>query len=137
MAGTPTWERPPAIRPPWYDFWRAAMAKMKEMGTWSSIARPLLDEYVAALRVAEDHRALAEADPVQVNRESGLPHPHGCFASADRELRRAAMLAGELLLTPKAQKALMAAAKAAETAPPAEPSVLGRLDELGARRAAA
>lgn len=137
MSNVPHYERPPAVKEPWLGIWRFALRQMQAQGTWTPVCKPLLDEYVAALRLAVEHRALAEADPVQVNRESGLQHMHAGFSSADREHRRAQALAVELLLTPKAQRALIAAAKAAEKPASAKSSVFDALDELGARRQAA
>ncbi len=125
--GVPTVEKAPGIKEPWLGIWRYALKAMQEGGTWSPPMRPLLDDYVEALRVAREHRRLAETT-VQVifhkardgkdaweeelppgirrNRESDLDSLHPGFASADREMKRAILLAGELGLTPKAQKAL-------------------------------
>lgn len=134
MGLRPTVERPPGFKQPWYGVWGYAFDEMKRVGTWAPAMRPFLDEYVLALRTAAEHREKAELEPVETNRESGLTHMHAGFASADRETRRAAMLAHELGLTPRAQKAL----KALAAEPPAEGSAAFAVaDQLAVRRRAA
>jgi hypothetical protein len=149
--GVPTVEKAPGIHEPWLGIWRYALLDLKANGLWSPSRRPWLDAYVEALRTAAEHRAIAESavetihhrardgEPawdeelppgVQRNRESGMDHLHAGFGSADKELRRAMLLAEALGLTPKAQKAL---ATKAEEAPSALTSIL---DELAPRRAA-
>jgi phage terminase small subunit len=130
-VGIPTVEKAPGgLKDPWLGVWRFALKEMQRVGTWAPPLRPFLDEYVVALRTAREHRATAELCPVEENRESGLTHVHAGFASADREMRRAAQLAELLGLTPKAQRAL--AVKAEE--PVEEPDVFAEADELAARR---
>ena len=126
MVSIPNWEKPPGIKEPWLQIWRLALKAMKESGTWSPPMRPLLDEYVTALRTAREHRLLAEIDPVEENRESGLTHMHAGFVSASKHLADARALADLLGLTPKAQKAL--AEKAEEK--PDESSAFAAADKL-------
>ena len=96
--------------------WRHALAVMREQGTWADEQGPLLDEYVLALREAKVARDLADADPYHET-EKGLLHPHPGFAQADRAARRAVVLAEQLVLTPKAQRALADAAQGGDDGP--------------------
>jgi hypothetical protein len=147
MGSVPHWEKPPGVKEPWLAVWRLALKAMKEVGTWSAPMKPLLDEYVTALRVAREYRAIAEAGVqtihhrakdgeeawdetlpagIQRSMDTGIDHPHKGFDLADREMRRAMSLADMLGLTPKAQKALVE--KAAEE--PVEPSAFAAADRL-------
>lgn len=128
--GTPPQQ--PSLPEPWNGIWKLAHKDMVESGVWSPAMQPLLDEYATALHLADRHRRMAEIDPVETNRESGLTHMHAGFASADRELKRAAMLADLLGLTARAKKALKLAAEEAQEVSPA----FQRADELAQRRAA-
>jgi hypothetical protein len=131
------WETPPDIEAPWRGIWLAAVAELRRLGSWSEPLRPLLDSYVIALRTAAEHRLLAERKPVERNRESGLSHMHAGFPSADRELRRAVLIANELGLTPKARKALEAGSKEAADAPQNPFDALDELAPLRSQRAQA
>src|SRR5690242_20561875 len=54
MASVPTAERPPqGLNAYWLGAWRCALAVLKEQGTWAWEQKPLLDEYIFALRGAE------------------------------------------------------------------------------------
>ena len=150
MARTPDIEKPPGgLKEPYLGMWRLALKHLKETGLWQWTLRPLLDEYIFALRTAREHRAIAQ-DAVQTivhykgrpdeyaetlpagtrrSRESDLDSLHPGFASADREIKRAVQLAGELGITPKAQQALVAKAGA-----PEEPDAFTQADELATRR---
>ncbi len=114
--------RPSAERPPpglnsyWTYTWDRALKVMKEDGTWGWELKPLLDEYVFALRAAEAtregfawldslERYAGDADELPeiawgVLREiaSSLP------IQWDRHTKRAALLADKLILTPEARK---------------------------------
>lgn len=126
MVSIPNWEKPPAIHEPWLQVWRLALRAMKESGTWSPPMRPLLDEYVTALRTAREHRLAGEIDPIEINRESGLSHMHAGFASASKHLADARALADLLGLTPKARKALEEKSEEA----PVESSAFAVADKL-------
>ncbi|HEY7831784.1 MAG TPA: hypothetical protein VIC06_14575 [Solirubrobacteraceae bacterium] len=114
---------------------------MKLVDTFSASMRPLLDEYVFALRAAEDARVgfgwlgrlenIAEDDiawEALGKIVSGLP------VQWDKHTKRAMELAGVLGLTPKAQKALSVKAKEGKDGEQDDP--FGGLDELEPRRQA-
>src|SRR5882757_3938439 len=57
MAPRPTVERPPSgLGAYWTGAWRKALAALKEQGTWAGEQKPLLDEYIYALKAAQDAR---------------------------------------------------------------------------------
>lgn len=118
MAPVPTAERPPkGLDAYWLGVWRHALKAMREQGTWEWELRPLLDEYVFALRAAEAardgfawlaalERYAEDADELPdiawtVLREiaGGMP------TQWDRHTKRAAALADQLVLTPRSRKA--------------------------------
>jgi hypothetical protein len=114
MASVPTTERPPkGLDAYWLGVWRLALKTMQDQGTWSGEQRPLLDEYVFALRGAESARqgfawldhltdvvASDEVDFIKLAQIAGaLP------TQWDRHTKRAAALADVLILTPKSQRA--------------------------------
>jgi len=106
MAGKPSAERPPAgLSAHWTHTWTHALKVLKAQGTWAWEQKPLLDEYVFALRESQTARELAEADPYHET-DKGLLHPHPGFAQADRAARRALVLADALKLTPEQQRKL-------------------------------
>ncbi|HZL18710.1 MAG TPA: hypothetical protein VFG23_13290 [Polyangia bacterium] len=124
----PTIERPPkGCDATWTAVWRALVAEMKSVGTWKPALWPFAVQYLHALRLAEEHRVLAEADAVDFDRESGLAHMHPGFASGLAQAKQAQTLADLLGITPKAQKALMANVPAA---PMKEHPIVARLDQL-------
>lgn len=86
---------------------------MVEQGTWAWELKPLLDEYVYALRAAE------------AARDGGLP------TQWDRHTKRAAALADQLVLTPRARKAY-GLIDDSEDDKPSDP--FAGLDELAPRR---
>ncbi len=130
-------ERPPGLPAPWLDVWRGALKAMKEHGTWAPAMRPLLDEYVFALRAASDARegfagldrledaaASEEIDWVALRQvATGLP------VQWDRHVKRAAALADQLGLTLRGR---MAAGSTANMAAATDP--FAKLDELSQRR---
>jgi hypothetical protein len=114
MAPRPTAERPPSgLNAYWTHTWDHALTVLKDQGTWAWELKPLLDEYVFALKAAEDARvgfkwlehleeevASEDVDWLVLQRIAG-----GLPTQWDRHTKRAAALAELLVLTPKAQKA--------------------------------
>lgn len=142
MAPLPTVERPPkGLTAYWTGTWRRALKTLKEQGTWAPEQKPLLDEYVHALRGAEEARkgfawldhledavASEEVDFISLRTiATGLP------TQWDRHTKRAAALADQLALTPRGRKAISFSSGEGEK--PADP--LSGMDELAARRATA
>lgn len=131
MAPRPTAERPPTgLDSFWTHTWNHALKVLKEQGTWKWEQKPLLDEYILALREARWSREEAEKDPYHET-EKGLLHPHPGFAQADRAARRAVLLADTLLLTPAEQRKL--SATSSDNAAPKDP--FEEADELAKKRA--
>jgi hypothetical protein len=141
MAPRPVAERPPSgLNSYWTHVWNHALKVLKEQGTWAWELKPLLDEYVFALRGAEatrdgfawlDHLNEAVAsDEVDwlVLRQiaAGLP------TQWDRHTKRAATLADQLALTPRGRKAAGLVDSDSED----KPSAKSVIDELAARRSA-
>lgn len=118
--GVPSIEKCPAgLDPRWSGVWRLTRDELKEAGSFSASTRPLLDEFVFALKGADEARvgfkwlsALEEYADVNAGElpeiawstlgqiASGLP------TQWDRHAKRAATLAELLGLTPKAKRAL-------------------------------
>src|SRR5690348_16205976 len=103
MPAVPAHERPPAIKMPWLQVWRNALAELKSTGVWAPHIRPLLDEYVLALKGAADARegfdwldhlercvAREEIDWITLGRIAG-----GLPTAWDRHTKRAAALADQ------------------------------------------
>lgn len=143
MAAVPTAERPPrGLDAYWLGHWRHCLKQLKEQGTWRWEQRPLLDEYVFALKAAEDARngfewldhlrhAVASEDVDFVALQSiasGLP------TQWDRHTKRAASLAETLVLTPRAQRAhgVGARARPQERVDP-KVAAANELEQLGQR----
>src|SRR5688500_17325139 len=113
MAPRPTAERPPSgLNSYWTHVWDHAMGVMKEQGTWSWELKPLLDEYVFALRAAEATRegfawlehleeavASEDIDWIVLRQIAG-----GLPTQWDRHTKRASVLADKLILTPEAKR---------------------------------
>jgi hypothetical protein len=109
----PAAERPPkGLDAHWRAIWRRALKTLREQDTWAPEQRPLLDEYVFALRGAQDARrgfawldhleTVASADmdwAALAQIATGLP------VQWDRHTKRASALADQLLLTPRGRKA--------------------------------
>jgi hypothetical protein len=118
MARLPTAERPPSgLNSYWTHVWNHALNVLQEQGTWAWELKPLLDEYVFALRGAQDARkgfawldALSEyanrnADEVPEIAWESLRQIAGALPMQwDRHTKRAAALADALILTPAARK---------------------------------
>lgn len=86
MAGSGA-ESDPLLPQPWFGYWRQALKAMKDQESWSPQLRPLLDEYIGALRAAAD----AQVDDRATD--------------WDRHVKRASALADQLALTPRGRKA--------------------------------
>lgn len=113
MAPVPTAERPPeGMNAYWLGVWRHALKSLKGQGTWKAEQKPLLDEYVHALRAAEAARVgFAWLDSLEdvASRDEIDWQVLGQIAGAlptqwDRHVKRAEKLAHTLLLTPESQK---------------------------------
>lgn len=114
MAPRPVAERPPkGLNSYWTHVWDRALVVLKEQGTWAWEQKPLLDEYVFALRAAEATRdgfewisnyepAASEDVDWMVLRQIAGSGP----TAWDRHTKRAAALAQALVLTPKARHEL-------------------------------
>jgi hypothetical protein len=108
MPGIPTPERPPTgLSCEWTATWKHALKVLKEQGTWNWETKPLLDEYVYALRAAEECREgigwAWESYRRSVGEESQEKRYEGLAASLsskwDVHAKRAAALANMLVLT--------------------------------------
>jgi hypothetical protein len=143
MAPVPTAERPPkGLDATWLGVWRRALAAMKEQGTWAWELKPLLDEYVYALRAAQATRdGFAWLDALERYAEGADDLPEIAWSVLreiagslptqwDRHTKRAAALADQLALTPRGRKAIGLADNDEEK--PADP--FDGLDELAPRR---
>lgn len=94
------------------------MNVLKEQGTWAWELKPLLDEYVFALRAAEATRdGFAWLDALEVYAESADELPEIAWTVLrevagslptqwDRHTKRAAALADQLALTARGRKAI-------------------------------
>jgi hypothetical protein len=146
MAPRPTAERPPSgLNSYWTHVWDLGLEVLKEQGTWAWELKPLLDEYVFALRAAEATRDGFEWLEA-LNKYAGVNSDEmpdiawsvlGQVASGlptqwDRHTKRASALADQLALTPRGRKAIGLARSDDEAA---EGDPLAELDELAERRA--
>lgn len=118
MGSRPTAERPPSgLNSYWTHTWDRALKVLQDDGTWAWELKPLLDEYVYALRAAEATRDgfawLAALERYAEDAED-LPEiawsvlgkiADGLPAQWDRHTKRAAALADQLALTPRGRKA--------------------------------
>lgn len=117
--GVPTAERPPeGLNAYWLGVWRHALKTMQAQGSWAWEQRPLLDEYVFALRGAQDARdGFAWLDKLEACIDDSDDVPDiawgvlakiagGLPTQWDRHTKRAAALADQLALTPRGRKAV-------------------------------
>jgi hypothetical protein len=146
MAPRPTFERPPSgLDSYWTHVWEHALRLSKEQGTWGAEIKPLLDEYVFALRAAQATRDgfawLAALERYAEDAED-LPEiawttlgqiAGGLPTQWDRHAKRAAALADQLALTARGRKAIGLASDD-EDRPPEDP--FSEVDELAPRREA-
>lgn len=148
MASVPTAERPPAgLTAYWLGAWRLALKTLKDQGTWALEQKPLLDEYIYALRAAEDARkgfkwldvleeyADENAADMPAISWTALRQIAGSLPTVwDKHSKRAAALADQLALTPRGRKTINLATDEDEDADPFD--ALDQEDELAARRKA-
>ncbi len=149
MAPRPTAERPPSgLNAYWTHVWQHALKCMQEQGSWAWELKPLLDEYVFALRAAEATRdgfawldaleryAAENADRMDLPDWSALAQmAAGLPTQWDRHTKRAALLADKLVLTPEARKRHGIFEDADEVADPFD-ALDAPADELAPRRSA-
>jgi hypothetical protein len=113
----PTAERPPkGLNAYWLGVWRHALKTLKAQDTWTWEQKPLLDEYVFALKGAEDARkGFKWLDKLELYAEDADELPDIAWSTLkaiasglptqwDRHTKRAAQLADQLLLTERARK---------------------------------
>ena len=129
----PTAERPPkGLDSYWTHTWQHALKQLKAQGSWAWEQKPLLDEYVYALRAAEAtregfkwldalERYAEDADELPEIAWSVLREIAGGLPSQwDRHTRRAQSLADQLALTDRGRKAA-GLGKRHEESEPADP----------------
>lgn len=137
--GLPTAETPPeGLDAYWLGVWRHALKQLKEQGSWAWEQKPLLDEYVHALRAAEDARkGFKWLDALEVYAENADDLPEIAWSTLrgiasglpnvwDRHAKRAMSLADQLALTDRGRKA----AGVFDAGEDEEPSGLDALDNV-------
>lgn len=118
MPSLPTAERPPQGLPAyWVGVWRHALKQLKDQDSWAWEQKPLLDEYVYALKGAEDARkGFKWLDALEIYAENAEELPEiawstlagiaaGLPAQWDKHTKRAMALADQLALTDRGRKA--------------------------------
>jgi hypothetical protein len=119
MASTiPTAERPPrGLDAYWLGVWRHALKQLQAQESWAWEQKPLLDEYVWALKAAEDARkGFKWLDALEVYAENADELPEVAWATLakiagglpaqwDKHTKRAMALADQLALTDRGRKA--------------------------------
>jgi hypothetical protein len=144
MAPRPTAERPPrGLNAYWTHVWDHALKVLRDQGTWAWEQKPLLDEYVYALRAAERTRdgfAWLDALERYVDDADDVPEiawtvlgqiAGGLPAQWDRHVKRATGLADALVLTPRSRKAHGIGSEDEDEAP----GPFAALDQLAQARA--
>lgn len=146
MAAVPTAERAPAgLNAYWLGAWRRALKSLKDQDTWALEQKPLLDEYIFALRAAEDARkgfkwldvleeyADANAADMPAISWTALRQIAGSLPTVwDKHSKRAAALADQLALTPRGRKAINLGSN--EDEEPDDPFGFLQGDEVAERR---
>lgn len=144
--GVPSIEKcPEGLGPNWNAIWRLTRDELKDAGTFSASMRPLLDEFVFALKGAEDARvgfgwldalkvyASENASEMELPDWRALAQIAGGLPNQwDKHAKRAAVLADLLGLSPKAAKALGKKAEGEDGDQDSDP--FAGLDELDAKR---
>lgn len=145
MAPLPTVERPASgLDSYWTGAWRRALQTLKEQGTWAPEQKPLLDEYIYALKGAQDARegfrwldaleeyADANAADMPAISWTALRQIAGSLPTLwDKHAKRAQSLADQLALTPRGRKAINLGSGEEQVDDP-----MAEFDELAERRAA-
>jgi hypothetical protein len=116
--GVPTAESPPrGLNAYWLGVWRHALKQLKGQESWAREQKPLLDEYVYALRAAEDARKGFEwLDALEAYADDNDDLPDiawtvlrqiagGLPSQWDKHTKRAMALADQLALTDRGRKA--------------------------------
>lgn len=147
MGMRPTAERPPSgLNSYWNHVWNRALDVMKDQGSWAWELKPLLDEYVYALRAAEAtrdgfawlaalERYAEDADDLPEIAWTTLGQIAGGLPTQwDRHTKRASALADQLALTPRGRKAVRVGDSDDKPSDPFSALDAGR-DELSSRRA--
>lgn len=117
--GVPTAETPPkGLDAYWLGVWRHVLKTLKEQGTWAWEQRPLVDEYVYAMKAAREAREGFDwLDSLEEYAENADDLPDiawtvlrqiatGLPSMWDKHAKRAAALADQLALTPRGRKAI-------------------------------
>lgn len=118
--GVPTAETPPkGLDAYWLGVWRHVLKTLKAQGTWAWEQRPLVDEYVYAMKAAREAREgfdwLDSLEGYAKDNSSEMEPPDwralaqiiGALPSMwDKHAKRAAALADQLALTPRGRKAI-------------------------------
>lgn len=148
--GVPTAETPPrGLDAYWLGVWRHALKVLKAQGSWAWEQKPLLDEYVFALRAADQARlgfkwldalevyAEAEAEDLPQVAWTTLGQITGSLpAMWDRHSKRASALADQLLLTPATRKKAGVKVHGGKDDEKPQDPFAGLDDEVGAKRKA-
>lgn len=144
MAPVPTAEKPPqGLDAYWLGVWRHALKTLKDQGTWAWELKPLLDEYVFAMKGAADAReGFAWLDRLEDVAESEIEWTvlkqiaAGLPTQWDKHTKRAAALADQLALTPRGRKAVGVGDQDDDTEAADPFAALDAGDELAKRRTA-
>lgn len=115
----PVAETPPqGLDAYWLGVWRHALKTLQEQASWAWEQKPLLDEYVFALRAAEDARkGFKWLDALEVYAENAEDMPEIAWSTLakivgglptqwDRHTKRAMALADQLALSERGRKAV-------------------------------
>jgi hypothetical protein len=115
--GVPTAETPPrGLDAYWLGVWRHVLKTLKEQGSWAWEQRPLVDEYIYAMKAAQEAREGFDwLDSLERYAEDAEDLPEiawtvlrqiatGLPAMWDKHSKRAAALADQLALTPRGRK---------------------------------
>lgn len=119
----------------WIEVRESVEEEMKRDGTWSAVSDVLLDEYIGAMRLAEEARLAINAEPFHVSPKTGRSFAHPGWIRWDGAARRAIRMADLLGITPRARQRLGISLRPAEDEvdefgplPPLDP-----FDELASR----
>ena len=143
--GVPSIEKcPKGLGPQWSAIWRLTRDELKDAGTFTASMRPLLDEFVFALKAAEEARVgFKWLDSLEQYAEEAEELPEiawtvlrqiatGLPVVWDKHAKRASALADLLGLSPKAARALGKNVEGPDANKDADP--FAGLDELDKKR---